>query len=121
MEDRRYYRRIKFEADAEVIYKDASFKAELYDISLMGALLKSTPPLPVKMNDLAELKIYLPLSEISLNFTAELVHRKEGFSGFKFKSKDVDTITHLRRLLELNIGDDVQINKEIAFWLKGER
>jgi len=38
--------------------------------------------------------------------------------GFKFISEDLEIASHLRRLLELNIGSTEIIAREVASWLK---
>ena len=40
--------------------------------------------------------------------------------GFRFIGEDTETMTHLRRLLDLNIGSSETIDKEISFWLKDD-
>jgi hypothetical protein len=38
--------------------------------------------------------------------------------GFRFISEDVGTMTYLRNLLSLNVGDYDKITDELEFWLK---
>ena len=65
-----------------------------------------------------ELVIALPGTAISLNFDAELVHVEDLQYGFKFISEDLETLTHLRKLIELNTGDAETTRSELSAWLK---
>ena len=115
MQDRRNFSRIKFVASVQVEFNDEIFEGELLDISLNGALLRSRAHVPIEKGDFCKLGFYLHPSEISLDFDAEVVHLHQNKLGFKFLSEDIDTMTHLRRLLELNIGDHDRITRELTF------
>ena len=43
------------------------------------------------------------------------------FDGIKGESMDLDSVTHLRRLIELNVGDPVLLEEEISFLLQPEK
>ena len=54
---------------------------------------------------------------ISLGFQAELIHCEENRYGFKFISENLETLTHLRKLIELNTGDAEATRSELSAWL----
>lgn len=85
------------------------------DISLRGALLGLKDQPPLQPGKLYRLEINLSSSDINLNFQVEMVHCTGNEYGFKFVEQDIETISHLRRLLELNIGDNAEIDREISF------
>ena len=70
------------------------------------------------MNNSCTLIIHLHSSDIKLIFDAELVHIHENNLGFKFISEDIGTMTHLRNLVSLNVGDYDKITDELDLWLK---
>ncbi|OQZ05122.1 MAG: hypothetical protein B6D34_00795 [Candidatus Brocadia sp. UTAMX1] len=113
----RYFNRLKFQARAQIEHSNKTYAAELFDISLRGALLHSIVLLPLTKGTCCALKIHLPTSHISLKFHAELVHLNENNCGFKFLEADIDTMTHLRNLLGYNTGNPDQITDEFHFWL----
>lgn len=117
MEDKRHFRRIPFDTQTRVIYSDVTYSGILLDISLQGALIQFPEHIPVKMDDRCNITINLPSSNVNMFFEATLVHMHQLNYGFKFLTENIDTITHLRRLLELNIGDDKEIANELAYWL----
>lgn len=117
--DQRRFRRIPFEAEVQVAVGDRNWGCDLIDLALKGALLESRLPLPLALGTRAALSLPLPGSSVSLNFDAELIHREGKRLGFKFLHEDLETLTHLRTLLELNTGDPEGVRSELLEWLKG--
>lgn len=118
MNDKRLFRRIPFDTQTRVICSDVTYNGTLLDISLKGALIQFPDNIPVKKNDRCNIAIHLPSSNVNMFFEATLVHVNQLNYGFKFLTENIDTITHLRRLMELNIGDDKEIAEELAYWLQ---
>ncbi len=118
MDEKRYFSRISFKAHSQIEFNDKIYEGELLDLSLRGALLNFKEQIPIRMIDSCTLIIHLHSSDIKLIFNAELAHIRENNLGFKFISEDVGTITHLRNLLSLNVGDYDKITDELEFWLK---
>ncbi len=117
MTEQRHYQRIGFRTEASIITSEATYACHLIDLALQGALFQCEAETPLAVGQKARLHIYLPDSDISLNFTAEMIHKHERFCGFLFLTEDVDTLVHLRRLLELNIGDTEKTDQEFSNWL----
>ena len=115
MEERRKFIRVKFLTQVEVIYFDNSYKAELLDISLNGALIHPKNEIPMGLGNTCDLKIGLAAKDLTLDFKVELVHLNGDKFGLKFLTQDIDTMTHLRRLLELNVSDHDRITHELTF------
>ena len=115
MEEHRKFSRIKFQAHTKIEIEGHPYGSELLDISLKGALINSSTQLPLTLNKDALIKVFLPSSSISMNFSARLVHLDRDHYGFKFTSYDAESMTHLRRLLEFNLEDQDQVIKELFF------
>ncbi len=118
MDEKRYCKRITFPATVEIEFQQRSYPGELLDLSMKGALIQPDGDITLQKKENASIKITLPMSELILSFEAELVHLYKNNMGFKFISVDIDTMTHLRRLMELNTGNSEQVHEEIKFWLK---
>ena len=118
MDERRNFQRVPFATQAEINCSGKKYHGELLDISLQGALVLYKGTIPLEEGNRCELSIHLLDSEVTLQFEADILHRRENRFGFKFVSEDTETATHLRRLLELNIGSSEAIDREVAFWLK---
>jgi hypothetical protein len=43
-----------------------------------------------------------------------VVHEVNDEVGLQCNAIDIDSVTHLRRLVELNLGDESQLHKEIS-------
>ncbi len=118
MDEKRNFQRVPFSTNAEISCNDKKYHGELLDISLQGALVRAKGTIPLEEGSRCELSVHLLDSEVTLQFEADIIHRQDNRFGFKFISEDTETATHLRRLLELNIGSSEAIDREVAFWLK---
>jgi len=113
----RHFRRIPFEAEVTLKADEETCTGQLFDVSLKGAMVGTETPLPFNLGAQCSLCIVLPGTPISLNFQAELVHQEELCYGFKFISENLETLTHLRKLIELNTGDAEATRSELGPWL----
>lgn len=115
MEERRHFWRLSLESFmAEIEQNNQIQYAKVLDISLKGILLE----LEDKFNNLEDLftiKIYLKSSNINMVFSAKLVYQHEDKFGFEFETEDLESFTHLRRLLELNADNPQEITEELFF------
>lgn len=118
MNEQRNFRRINFQTEADISIETTPYRCELIDLALQGALLKSDIDLPTHIGDRCHLTISLPASDLTMEFTGELIHQRGPFYGFIFISEDAVTMGHLRRLLELNFGDGEEVDREFFHWLK---
>jgi hypothetical protein len=119
MDEKRKFHRIPFQCQSQVRCGDKTYAAELLDISMKGALMLVRDMPEWKMEHLCFLDIKLVSSDIHLQFEAKLSHQEESHYGFVFLSEEIDTFAHLRRLLELNLGDSEIIDRELGDWMKG--
>ena len=114
----RRFGRIPFAADLTLTHKGQAYSGNLQDIALKGALLHFTSLPPLHPGEVCKLDIPLLNSDIILHFTAEAVHFHQESIGFRFVEMDLETMSHLRRLLELNTGNAEKIEKEMGFLRK---
>lgn len=119
MTDKRKFQRVPFQCHSQIKLASRTCPAELLDISMKGALFLIRDLCAVEMGQTCLLDIRLVNSDIHLQFEARLVHREGEHFGFVFISEDIDTFTHLRRLLELNLGDSELVDRELGAWIKG--
>ncbi|MCF6178402.1 MAG: PilZ domain-containing protein [Geopsychrobacter sp.] len=118
MTEQRHFQRIPFETVAVVTNAGHSHACDLMDLALRGALFRAPDGLPLQLGDNCALSIFLPSSDLTLDFKGELVHQEGNDYGFRFTREDDTTMGHLRRLLELNYGDARAIDQEFSHWLK---
>ncbi len=112
-QDRRRFLRIQFDGTTELIANEQIHPVELLDLSLKGALIKSDTPLPCQPNDQLQMNIHLTDNGLALTFTTVLVRIIGDSYGLRFDAIDLDTMTHLRRIMELNLGDENLLEREL--------
>ncbi len=114
MENRRQFTRILFAIKATLTVEDRDYPVAIHDISLNGALV-STPAIDSNLKGkLGTLSFTLGDQESEVLMHIAVVHQEKEETGLQCNAIDIDSITHLRRLVELNLGDDNQLNKELS-------
>lgn len=114
MTDKRRFSRIQFECESVLEVGQQRFTTQLADISLKGALVARPDDWTVKIGASAELEMRLSGSDILLRMQVEIAHEKDDRLGIRFVSIDLESIGHLRRLMELNLGDSELIGRELT-------
>jgi hypothetical protein len=113
--ERRLFHRILFDATAEIRYLDTIHQVEVLDISLKGALVNfgaEEQSFPEKGQQVS-LDIQLD-DDTHIAMIGEISHVENGHVGMVSTSIDIDSITHLRRLVELNLGDASELDRELS-------
>jgi hypothetical protein len=112
--ERRIFSRIHFDAWAELRQGERHWHAPLIDLSLKG-LLVSEP------EDWSQAAADQPLhaaihldNQLAIEMTVLLRHHGGGHLGFECQSIDLDSITNLRRLVELNLGDPDLLERQLG-------
>lgn len=112
-QEKRRFHRILFNSEAILKANDQQYACKIIDLSLKGCLLELEQPLVEEQNFVYELTINLsPDSKIDMQL--DLVHTIANQNGFKCKNIDLDSISQLRRLVELNLGDSELLERELA-------
>jgi len=117
MENRRTFTRILFSLDAKLTIEQKECSVSLHDISLAGALIKCSLDESPKIGQTGELQFALDdSSPVTMKVTVVHATPKEDSTevGLDCNVTDLDSISVLRRLIELNLGDDEQLNKELS-------
>lgn len=112
-EDRRHFTRISFDASTELVQGDKRWPVELVDISLHGLLLKEPGDLQADMGQEFMVIVHLAGHEIELHLPVHLVRIHPPFLGLECKAMELESISHLRRLVELNLGDRELLEREL--------
>ncbi|WAH59597.1 PilZ domain-containing protein [Pseudomonas sp.] len=113
-DDRRRFKRVAFDAKTEISQGDRTWPAKLIDLSLRGALIDR--PADWEAADLEKhflIKIHLT-DLIEVRMDAELRHEEHGHLGFACLHIGLEDIGHLRRIIELNLGDMEELERELG-------
>lgn len=119
-EERRQFSRVLFDADVLLNQEGKAYRAQLQDISLNGVLITTPPDYHLRTDMPCMLHVVLADSAV-ITMQATLVHSSSSVLGFHCTSIDMDSIIHLRRLIEINLGDAHASERVLAELLKRHR
>lgn len=115
--DRRRFRRIAFDAKTELRQNGWELQVKLVDLSLKGLLVER--PADFKGNKALPFDVDIRLDpKAHIKMQVRLTHEDHGQLGFVCQHVDLDSISHLRRLVELNLGDEDELHRELAALLE---
>jgi hypothetical protein len=111
----RHFTRIPFDARVHVTNAEgSSWHCDLIDISLKGALTTRPHNWAAKLGAPFRITLHLANSDVDIHMEVSVAHSENNHVGFRCEHVDLDSITHLRRLVELNLGDDAILARELA-------
>ena len=112
IDEHRRFRRIPFEAQAFIRHGGDRWEAQLLDISLKGALLTLPSGWRGTVGQGLDLELVIEEGALVIHMETEIAHIQQGHMGLRCRHIDLDSMTHLRRLVELNLGDADQLSRE---------
>jgi PilZ domain len=112
--DQRQFTRIAFDAPVSLHNDAGRWESTLMDISLKGVLIHR--PDNWNDNDDNEFNIAVQLEghDSGINMNVKLVHAVNDQLGFQCINIDLDSVTILRRLVELNLGNEQLLERDIS-------
>lgn len=118
MSEKRNFSRVIFSGQCSLI-EDITGTAkiwhtELIDISLKGALVKRPVEWNSKDNAIVQLTLNLEGSDVVLECTGEVCHQENKNLGIKFLTLSLESISHLKRLVQLNLADENLLHREMS-------
>ncbi len=113
-EDRRRFSRVSLERPAIFTVGGATCMAEVVDLSLKGALLVLPPAFRAERGSRCGLELRLDGADAVIRLEGEVVHRAGPRAGVRCNSIDLESVAHLRRMVELNLGDEDLLHRELA-------
>ncbi len=113
-EDKRKFSRIEFDAEVHIANATGSWHSHLIDISLQGMLISRPDNWNGKASEHFVAEVTLENSDIHIRMETSVAHIEDDHVGLKCENIDLDSITHLRKLVELNLGDPELVNRELA-------
>jgi hypothetical protein len=112
--EQRKFTRVPFDAKVELTLGEYCWESELVDISLKGALISRPADFDCALNEPGELSLKLADSDIELNFTVTLMHIELATVGLRCDHIDVESLSHLRCIVEFNSGDPDLLHRELS-------
>jgi len=111
--ERRRFTRFSFDAPAQLQQGEHQWAVSVDDISLKGVLLSRPADWEAQPSAAYQLRILLN-DETQVAMEVELVREAAAQLAFACRQIDLDSISHLRRLVELNLGDETLLERELA-------
>ncbi len=110
--DNRHFHRILYNANAILTTPKARYQCKIIDLSLKGCLLKFDQAWKESPDTLSILTLQLS-KETSITMELSVAHFFDQDVGFKCVHIDIDSISQLRRLVELNLGDSTLLERDM--------
>lgn len=118
-DEQRRFRRVDFVDAVQVVSDDvegnheASWEAQCIDISMRGMLLEVPDKFPLEVGMPFEVQLILS-EDVMIEMPCTLVHIEGHQAGFRAEMMSLDSLSNLRRLLELNLADNTEIERELG-------
>lgn len=116
-DDRRQFWRAHFKSPVLLTLHGKVQEGRLHDISLKGALVEVPAGWPGQMGERCQLRLSLA-ADATINMSASVAHIDGQRVGMHCENIDLDSVTHLRRLVELNAGDPGLLDRELSALLQ---
>lgn len=109
--ERRRFKRIAFDAPTELIQDERRWPVKLLDISFKGLLIESPEYWDGDDKQLFDAAVHLSEDAV-VRMQVELRHVEGPYLGFICQHLDLESAEHLRRLIELNLADRTELERE---------
>jgi len=116
VDERRQHTRIAFQSPARLALADRIADVVVLDLSLKGALIRLPENAALTSEEIGILHVHLNENVISdqISMECRVAHVEDSRAGLLCMAIDLDSVTHLRRLVELNLGDPLLLERELS-------
>ncbi len=112
LDEKRKFHRIIYDADATLETANGVLSCTTLDLSLKGCLLEFKEPWESSPDELFTLSIALS-EDVEIKMELSVSHVIGNKVGFKCEHIDIESISQLRRLVELNLGDSILLERDL--------
>jgi hypothetical protein len=113
MTEDQYDERRQFNAECTLHQNSMEWPTEVLDISLKGILVRKPDHFAADLKSPLEATVKLTGSDSYIVMSLEYAHLRDNSLGLRCKYIDLDSMTHLKRLVELNLGDEAMLKREL--------
>lgn len=113
-DERRQFNRVVFNTTATFFADKRKIECQIIDLSIQGVFLKLLDRADIEVGSAYQLDISLGERDEMISMELELMHQDEMQLGLMCTHIDLDSITHLRRLVELNLGDSQLLERDFS-------
>lgn len=112
--ERRHFVRVSFDAPALLATATDTFSVHVSDLSLKGALITVPAHVQLRAGMLCQLTLALAETGNHIAMSTEVAHVEGLHTGLLCRGIDLDSVTHLRRLIELQLGDPALLERDLG-------
>ena len=112
--ERRHFVRVSFDAPALLTTSTDAFSVHVLDLSLKGALIMAPAGAALDAGMLCQITIPLAETGNHIAMSTEVAHVQGLHTGLLCRGIDLDSVTHLRRLIELQLGDPALLERDLG-------
>ena len=112
MKNKRQFQRVLFSHDASLTCNGHQWETNVIDLSLRGVSCTRPRNVIFDINQLITLSIKLSQEQVII-MEAALIHNEEHILGMRCTRIDINSISELRRLVQLNLADDALLHRDI--------
>ncbi|NOI02851.1 PilZ domain-containing protein [Vibrio kanaloae] len=113
MIERRQFSRVVYQVPVELSQGRGNISGSIQDLSLHGLLIQCNELQQLSDNVPVQVSFTLTNSNINIQLEATIVSTINTSMRLRIEHLDIDSISHLKRLVELNVGDDELLYREI--------
>lgn len=119
-QERRRFSRIPFDAVAHINSEDGDqyLNCQVLDISLRGLLIVKPGQWQADLHQPCHIDLLLQQGQVVIEMQATVAHIDADHIGFECREIDLDSMSHLKRLVELNLGDEALLHRELLTLLE---
>lgn len=111
--EKRHFSRIMIESEVELSSGEFKWHSHLVDLSLKGALIECPSQFIPNISAKLHIKIMLPSHPQEIEFDGTICHIERNNLGVRCDKMDIFSISELRKMLELNLGNEDLLNREL--------
>ncbi|CAH6800953.1 Cyclic diguanosine monophosphate-binding protein [Vibrio chagasii] len=113
MIERRQFSRVVYQVPTEISQEHINASGSVQDLSLHGLLIQCDELQRFSQDTPVHVSFKLANSDINIQLEATIVSTINTSMRLRIEHLDIDSISHLKRLVELNVGDDELLYREI--------
>ena len=113
MIERRRFSRVVYQAQAVLTQESTKVHALVSDLSLHGLLVTCDESTLLDAGKQVDVEFSLSGSDVSIQLVGNIVGLNNNVIRISIDHIDIESIGHLKRLVELNVGDDDLLHREI--------
>ena len=111
--EKRHFHRLPFDASLRLISANHQWQSKLVDISLKGALVERPDGWEGTSGERFVLEIMLSVGTV-IKMRVVVVHFNKHFIGMRCEEIDIDSISHLKRLVAFNLNDEELLERDLS-------